>query len=89
MFGSKKQRLRHEFDDKLLDAIERAKQEWDQAKETEIAVADVDVEMTSQTALARQKYLFFVPGGASAPSSGQAHSSIGFRLLNTGSVPGV
>ncbi|KRK48035.1 DUF2508 family protein [Secundilactobacillus kimchicus] len=58
MFGSKKQRLRHEFDDKLLDAIERAKQEWDQAKETEIAVADVDVEMTSQTALARQKYLF-------------------------------
>lgn len=58
MFGSKKQRLRHTYDDLLLSSIEQAKQQWDQAKETEAAVADVDVEITTQTALAREKYYF-------------------------------
>lgn len=58
MFGARKQHIRQQFDDKLLMTIERAKEEWDQAKQTEIAVADVDEEITAQTALARQKYLF-------------------------------
>ncbi len=50
--------FRYQFDEKLLATIERAKEEWDQAKQTEIAIADVDEEITAQTALARQKYLF-------------------------------
>lgn len=58
MFGARKQHIRQQFDDKLLMTIERVKEEWDQAKQTEIAVADVDEEITAQTALARQKYLF-------------------------------
>ncbi|GAW99822.1 YaaL family protein [Secundilactobacillus mixtipabuli] len=58
MFGARKQHIKQQFDDKLLMTIERAKEEWDQAKQTEIAVADVDEEITAQTALARQKYLF-------------------------------
>ncbi len=58
MFGSRKQKIRMQFDDKLLASIDLAKQEWDQAKETEEAVSDVDEEITAQTVLARQKYLF-------------------------------
>lgn len=58
MFGVRKQHIRYQFDEKLLTTIERAKEEWDQAKQTEIAIADVDEEITAQTALARQKYLF-------------------------------
>lgn len=58
MFGSKKQHLRADYDTRLLTTIERAKEEWDHAKQTEAAIADVDEEITAQTALARQKYLF-------------------------------
>lgn len=58
MFGSRRQQIRQEYDAKLLNTIEGAKEEWDQAKQTEIAIADVDEEITAQTALARQKYLF-------------------------------
>ncbi|WP_461242944.1 YaaL family protein [Secundilactobacillus muriivasis] len=58
MFGAKQQKLRREYDDRLLETIERVKEEWDHAKQTELAVADVDEEITSQTKLARQKYLF-------------------------------
>lgn len=58
MFGAKKQHIRQDYDTKLLNTIEHAKNEWDHAKQTEIAIADVDEEITAQTALARQKYLF-------------------------------
>jgi len=58
LFGAGKQHIRQRFDDQLLTTIERAKEEWDQAKQTEFAIADVDEEITAQTALARQKYLF-------------------------------
>ncbi|GAX06470.1 hypothetical protein IWT25_01814 [Secundilactobacillus pentosiphilus] len=58
MFGARKQHIKQQFDEQLLTTIEHAKEEWDQAKQTEIAVADVDEEITAQTALARQKYLF-------------------------------
>lgn len=60
MFRSRKQKLRSEYDDKLLDSIERAKQEWNRAKESESAsaVEDANVEMMAQTALSHQKYLF-------------------------------
>lgn len=58
MFGSRKQKLRHDYDDRLLESIEIAKQDWDQAKETQAAIADVDTQIISQTALARQKYFF-------------------------------
>lgn len=58
MFGARKQHIKQQFDEQLLTTIEHAKEEWDQAKQTEIAIADVDEEITAQTALARQKYLF-------------------------------
>lgn len=58
MFGARKQHIKQQFDEQLLTTIEHAKEEWDQAKQTETAIADVDEEITAQTALARQKYLF-------------------------------
>ncbi|GAK48374.1 hypothetical protein LOSG293_270090 [Secundilactobacillus oryzae JCM 18671] len=58
MFGKKKQQLRKQYDTFLLDVIERAKAEWDHAQETEEAVQEVDGEIVSQTAIAKQKYLF-------------------------------
>lgn len=47
-----------QYDEFLLDSIDRAKDEWDQAAETEQAISEVDGEIVAQTRLARQKYLF-------------------------------
>ncbi|MTV82395.1 DUF2508 family protein [Lactobacillus sp. CRM56-3] len=58
MFGNRKRHIKQEYDNQLLTTIEHAKEEWDHAKQTELAIADVDEEITAQTALARQKYLF-------------------------------
>lgn len=56
-------RLRHpnikqEYDDRLLDLINNLKEEWDHAAQTQEAVADSDMEMEQETALARRKYFF-------------------------------
>ncbi|HIW72290.1 MAG TPA: YaaL family protein [Candidatus Levilactobacillus faecigallinarum] len=61
MFGRKKKRasaLRAVYDDQLLVSIDDAKDRWDHAKQTQEAIADADNEMTANTALARQTYLF-------------------------------
>lgn len=61
MFGRKKHhtaQLKSLYDDQLLVAIDAAKDQWDHAKQTEEAIADADNEMTANTALARQTYLF-------------------------------
>ncbi|KRL95359.1 YaaL family protein [Levilactobacillus hammesii] len=61
MFGRKKRqfpRLKAAYDEQLLMTIDDAKDRWDHAKQTEEAIADADNEMTANTALARQTYLF-------------------------------
>lgn len=61
MFGRKKRqlpRLKAAYDDQLLKAIDRAKDRWDHAKQTEEAIADADNQVTANTALTRQTYLF-------------------------------
>jgi len=61
MFGRKKKhlvQLKTLYDDQLLVTIDDAKSSWDHAKQTEEAIADADNEMTANTALARQTYLF-------------------------------
>lgn len=65
MFGRKRRRqrkhlqdLRVAYDDQLLATIDAAKDNWDHAKQTQEAIADADNEMTANTALARQTYLF-------------------------------
>ncbi|GEO67112.1 YaaL family protein [Levilactobacillus spicheri] len=61
MFGRKKRHIRDLkslYDDQLLATIDGAKARWDHAKQTEEAIADADNEMTANTALARQTYLF-------------------------------
>lgn len=65
MFGQKKRKqqrhlkaLRSTYDDQLLAQIDVAKDRWDHAKQTQEAIADADNEMTANTALARQLYLF-------------------------------
>ncbi|WP_439646172.1 YaaL family protein [Secundilactobacillus similis] len=59
MFGAKQQKLRREYDDRLLETIERVKEEWDHAKQTELAVADVDEEITSQASWLGKNTCFY------------------------------
>ncbi|KRM69455.1 YaaL family protein [Apilactobacillus ozensis] len=54
----KKNNFRKQYDEFLLNSIDRAKSNWDHARETEEAISETDGEITSQTQLARQKYLF-------------------------------
>ena len=61
MFGRKNRHvaeLKTFYDNQLLDTIDAAKGRWDHAKQTQEAIADADNEMTANTALARQTYLF-------------------------------
>ncbi|MHC9532288.1 YaaL family protein [Dellaglioa sp. BT-FLS60] len=59
MFNKKpKLKLRKEYDAKLLDAIDRAKLTWDQAKQTEEAIYEVDAELSNETQMARARYFF-------------------------------
>lgn len=46
------------YDESLLTSINLLKQDWDQAQQTEQAVADVDPQVIAQTELAKQKYEF-------------------------------
>ncbi|UQS85057.1 YaaL family protein [Apilactobacillus apisilvae] len=47
-----------QYDEFLLSSIDRAKAQWDQAKETESAISEVDEEIVAQTQLSKAKYLF-------------------------------
>ncbi|PWF99391.1 YaaL family protein [Levilactobacillus bambusae] len=59
MFGRNREaKLRREYDDMLIDAIDNVKMEWDQAKQTENAIADHDAQILAQTLLQRDKYLY-------------------------------
>ncbi|USS90092.1 YaaL family protein [Fructilactobacillus carniphilus] len=47
-----------EYDEELLQSLNLLKQDWDQAQQTEAAVADVDPQVKAQTELAKQKFEF-------------------------------
>ncbi|MEN2306979.1 YaaL family protein [Lentilactobacillus parabuchneri] len=54
----RRQNVRKEYDQRLLELINSLKEEWDHASQTQEAVADSDMEMEQETAWARQKYFF-------------------------------
>ena len=54
----RRQNVKKEYDQRLLELINSLKEEWDHASQTQEAVADSDMEMEQETALARQKYFF-------------------------------
>ena len=55
MFKRNKQKLRRSFNELLLEDIDQAKLDWDQAA---AAVYDVDDELLAEVSLARAKYEF-------------------------------
>lgn len=82
MFGRKKRqlpRLKAAYDDQLLVTIDDAKDRWDHAKQTEEAIADADNEMTANTALARQTYLFLYREARRRQVKGKKISAAVFR----------
>ena len=58
MFSRSKHRLRHEYDDYLLDAIDTAAQNWKRAKQTLLAMREEDDELSATVDLAAAKYEF-------------------------------
>nr|WP_232365384.1 YaaL family protein [Lentilactobacillus fungorum] len=54
----KRRDIKADYDERLLELINNLKEEWDHAAQTQNAVADSDIEMEQETALARQKYFF-------------------------------
>ncbi|GAJ25850.1 hypothetical protein JCM15457_751 [Liquorilactobacillus sucicola DSM 21376 = JCM 15457] len=58
MFGRKKKKLRAIYDELLLETIDRAAADWENAKQTQQAVREVDDELIAQTELAGAKYEF-------------------------------
>ncbi|EHL96649.1 hypothetical protein HMPREF9103_02309 [Lentilactobacillus parafarraginis F0439] len=50
--GLRKQNVKSDYDQRLLDLINALKEQWDHAVQTQDAVADSDLEMTAETALA-------------------------------------
>ncbi|MFC6289466.1 YaaL family protein [Levilactobacillus angrenensis] len=82
MFGRKKRqlsRLKAVYDDQLLVTIDNAKDRWDHAKQTEEAIADADNQMTANTALARQTYLFLYREARRRQVKGKHISAAVFR----------
>ncbi|MBS1005330.1 YaaL family protein [Levilactobacillus brevis] len=82
MFGRKKRqlpRLKAAYDDQLLTAIDRAKDRWDHAKQTEEAIADADNQVTANTALTRQTYLFLYREARRRQVKGRYISAAVFR----------
>ncbi len=57
-FGGRRQNTQAEYDQRLLDLINKLKEQWDHAAQTQNAVADSDIEMEQETALAKQKFFF-------------------------------
>lgn len=60
MFGKGPGNIKKRYDERLLDAIDEVKKDWEHAKETQEAVyeSNVNSELTSRTKLQEQKYLF-------------------------------
>lgn len=58
MFKRNKQKLRRSFNELLLEDIDQAKLDCDQARQTAAAVYDVDDELLAEVSLARAKYEF-------------------------------
>ena len=82
MFGRKKRqlhRLKAAYDDQLLTAIDRAKDRWDHAKQTEEAIADADNQVTANTALTRQTYRFLYREARRRQGKGRHISAAVFR----------
>lgn len=58
MFVFRKKDLKKLYDEDLLDSINLLKADWDQAQQTQAAIAEVDDQIIAQTKLAKQKYEF-------------------------------
>ncbi|WP_283678053.1 YaaL family protein [Lentilactobacillus sp. Marseille-Q4993] len=54
----KKRDIKSEYDAQLLDLINQLKENWDYAQKTQDAVADADIQIQQETALAKQKYFY-------------------------------
>lgn len=77
MFGfRKKNNLRSRFNNMLLDDIDLAKKEWDQAQQTQNAVYDADEELIAQTEMARAKYHFLFLEAKRRKIKGHIQSSV-------------
>jgi hypothetical protein len=57
-FRKKHKNIGKQYDEFLLDSIDRSKYQWDQAVETQEAISEIDDEIVAKTSLARAKYLF-------------------------------
>lgn len=76
MFRRNKQKLRHTFDELLLKDIDNAKITWDQARQTQEAVYDVDDELLAETCLARAKYEFLYREAKRRQVKGRMQASV-------------
>ncbi|KRL04865.1 YaaL family protein [Liquorilactobacillus oeni] len=76
MFGKKKKNLKEVFDEKLLNAVDLAASEWEQAKQTQAAVREEDSELNAQTNLAEAKYTLLYMEARKRKVKGHLQSSI-------------
>lgn len=76
MFGKKKQKLRKEYDEHLLDTIDLAAAQWEHAKQTQRAVREEDSELIAQTMLEGAKYAFLYLEARRRKVHGHVQSSI-------------
>ncbi|MDN2452708.1 YaaL family protein [Lactobacillus sp. UCMA15818] len=76
MFGKKQQRLRKEYDERLLNTIDLAAAQWEQAKQTQRAVREEDSELIAQTMLEGAKYAFLYMEARRRKVRGHVQSSI-------------
>ena len=54
------QSIKEEYDQKLLDLVNTLKEDWDHDQRTQEAVADgqIDLDLETETLLAKQKFFF-------------------------------
>ncbi|KRL56493.1 YaaL family protein [Furfurilactobacillus rossiae] len=78
MLFSRRPRLHGQYNEALLDDIDRAKRSWDRAVETQTAVVDEGNgrELSAQTALARQKYMLLFREARERKVRGRLQASV-------------
>lgn len=76
MFGFNQKKLRKTYDEMLLSEIDIAKQNWDHAKQTQMAVFDADDELIAETQLAQAKFRFLYQEARLRQVKGRLQSSV-------------
>lgn len=56
MFGKNKQKMRRTYDELLLEDINRAKQSWDNKRETQQSIYGIGEEIDAEVELEKAKY---------------------------------